>query len=131
RDRKDGKPEAAVPAGFFNLLRASPLLRSVLVVTVIANLTMGGLSRVALPVLATKELRTGAQGLGLLLGAFAAGSLVGGLFAAGFAGIRERGRGAMLSGLVLAASVTLVPLLGVPGALTMLFIAGVAATVTN
>ena len=133
---KKQKPDNAaepdpVPKGFFALLRASPILRNILVVTVVANLTMGGLARVALPVLATKELRVGAEGLGALIGAFAAGSLVGGLFAGGLAGIRRRGRAAMISGLVLGTAVTLAPLAGLAGALIMLFIAGAAATVAN
>lgn len=121
----------AGPRGLPGLLRASPLLRNILVVTVVANLTMGGLNRVALPVLATRELHRGAQGLGVLIAAFAAGCLVGGLFSAGLAGIRSRGRGAMLSGLVLACAVALVPVAGFAGAALLLFVAGVAATVTN
>jgi hypothetical protein len=119
------------PTSLFALLRVSPLLRNVLIVTVVANLTIGGLGRVALPAMAIQDLKTSAAGLGALIGAFAAGSLAGGLVATGFAGVRSRGRSAMLSGLVLGTAVTLVPLAGFAGALTMLFIAGVAATVTN
>ena len=119
------------PKGFLGLLRTSPLLRAILVVTIVANLTMGGLNRVALPALATKEFGAGARGLGVLLAAFAAGSMIGGLFAAGFASVRSRGRAAMLSGLVLAAAVTLTPLAGLAGAAVLLAVAGVAATVTN
>jgi MFS family permease len=125
------KTDGSRPTTVIELLRASPMLRNILVVTVVANLSIGGLSRVALPALATDQLKTGAEGLGALIAAFAGGSLVGGLFAAGFAGIRSRGRGAMLSGLLLAVSVTLVPLAGVAGAVALLFVAGAAATVTN
>ncbi len=119
------------PKGLLGLLRASPLLRAILVVTIVANLTMGGLNRVALPALATGEFGAGARGLGIMLAAFAAGSMIGGLFAAGFASVRSRGRAAMLSGLVLAACVTLTPLAGLAGAAVLLLLAGVAATVTN
>jgi hypothetical protein len=130
--KKSKKPhDPDEPKGFLGLLRSSPLLRAILVVTVVANLTMGGLSRVALPALATKDFGAGARGLGVLLAAFAAGSMIGGVFAAGFATVRSRGRAAMLSGLVLAAAVTLTPLAGLAGAAALLVVAGLAATVTN
>lgn len=119
------------PKGFLGLLRTSPLLRAILVVTIVANLTMGGLNRVALPALATRGFGAGARGLGVMLAAFAAGSMIGGLFAAGFATVRSRGRAAMLSGLVLALAVTLTPLAGLAGAAVLLAVAGAAATVTN
>lgn len=129
--KEKGAEHADEPKGFFGLLRTSPLLRSILVVTIVANLTMGGLNRVALPALATREFGAGARGLGVMLAAFAAGSMVGGLFAAGFASVRSRGRAAMLSGLVLAVCVTLTPLAGLAGAVVLLAFAGVAATITN
>jgi MFS family permease len=131
--RADGAVDhsADEPRGLLGLLRGSPLLRAILVVTIVANLTMGGLNRVALPALATKGFGGGARGLGVMLAAFAAGSMIGGLFAAGFASVRSRGRAAMLSGLVLAVCVTLTPLAGLAGAAVLLVLAGAAATVTN
>lgn len=126
------KPEAtAAPKTFPELLRSSEILRNILMVTVIANLTMGGLARVALPALADRDLHTGAGGLGALIAAFAAGSLLGGLLAAGLPALKARGRTAMLSGLVLGGSVALTPVGGLPGAIVLLVLAGAAATVTN
>ncbi|MER7706803.1 MFS transporter [Kitasatospora sp. NPDC097605] len=122
---------AAVPRDFRTLLRESPLLRAVLTVTVIANLTVGGATRVALPTLATDGFTTGAVRLGLLLAAFTGGALVGGLFAAGLTDLRSRGRTAMLSGLVMGAAIGLVPFAGLIGAVLLLFVAGAASTVTN
>ncbi|MFD4906742.1 MFS transporter [Kitasatospora purpeofusca] len=122
---------ASVPRNFRALLRESPLLRAVLTVTVIANLTVGGATRVALPTLATDGFAAGAVGLGLLLAAFTGGALVGGLFAAGLTAVRSRGRTAMLSGLVMGAAIGLVPFTGLVGALLLLLVAGGASTVTN
>ncbi|MER6365410.1 MFS transporter [Kitasatospora sp. NPDC001527] len=122
---------ASVPRNFRVLLRDSPLLRAVLTVTVIANLTVGGATRVALPALATDGFAAGAVGLGLLLAAFTGGALVGGLFAAGLTGVRSRGRTAMRSGLVMGAAIGLVPFTGLVGAVLLLCLAGGASTVTN
>lgn len=129
------EPAGAPPGGermtFWQLLRGSPLLRTVLAVTAAANLTVGGMIRVGLPSLASADLAAGAGGFGGLLAAFTAGSLAGGLFTAGLTGIRRRGRTAMLSGLVMAAAVALVPFAGYVGAVVALAVAGVASTVTN
>ncbi|MFB6887986.1 MFS transporter [Kitasatospora sp. NPDC056327] len=122
---------ASVPRNLGALLRESPLLRAVLTVTVVANLTVGGATRVALPALATDDLAAGAVGLGVLLAAFTGGALVGGLFAAGLTEAGSRGRTAMLSGLVMGAAIGLTPFTGLAGAVPLLFLAGAAATVTN
>ncbi|MFB7673989.1 MFS transporter [Kitasatospora purpeofusca] len=122
---------ASVPRNFRALLRESPLLRAVLTVTVIANLTVGGATRVALPTLATDGFAAGAVGLGLLLAAFTGGALLGGLFAAGLTAVRSRGRTAMRSGLVMGAAIGLVPFTGLVGAVLLLLVAGGASTVTN
>ncbi|TDC59738.1 MFS transporter [Micromonospora sp. KC207] len=116
---------------FWRLLRGSPLLRTVLVVTAAANLTVGGMVRVGLPSLASADLAAGAGGFGGLLAAFTGGSLAGGFLTAGLTGIRRRGATAMLSGLVMAGAVALVPFAGYAGAVVALAVAGVASTVTN
>ncbi|MGW4213481.1 MFS transporter [Lentzea sp. NPDC004789] len=131
RDRATPPRGSGVPRGFFALLRQSPLLRNVLVVTVVANLTFGGMSRVALPALAAEDFSSGAIGLGALVATFTAGCLVGGLVAAGLTGVTRRGAVAMGSGVVMALSVLIVPLAGIAGALVFLFLAGAASTVTN
>jgi predicted MFS family arabinose efflux permease len=115
----------------FALLRQSKLLRVVLVITGVANLTTGGMIRVGLPALATTVFGAGAAGLGGLLSAFTAGCLLGGVVAAGLSGLRRRGRVAMLSGLVMGVAVLAVPFVGLGGAIVMLLVAGAASTVTN
>jgi predicted MFS family arabinose efflux permease len=116
---------------FWQLIRRSSLLRTILVVTAVANLTVGGMVRVGLPSLASTEFASGASGLGGLLAAFAVGSLGGGLFASGLAGLRHPGRTAMASGLGIAGAVLVVPFAGYAGALVALALAGLASTITN
>ncbi|MFV2084394.1 MFS transporter [Micromonospora sp. LOL_021] len=124
-------PSDAPPVGFWRLLRESALLRTVLLVTAAANLTVGGMVRIGLPSLSNGELAAGAGGLGGLLAAFTAGSLVGGLFSAGLAGLPRRGATAMLAGMVLGLAIAAVPFAGYLGAVVALVVAGLASTVTN
>jgi predicted MFS family arabinose efflux permease len=134
-DRTAGTEGAAPPdsaaTGFWQLLRESALLRTVLIVTAAANLTVGGMLRVGLPSLSSVDLAAGAGGFGGLLAAFTGGSLAGGLFSAALTGLRRRGATAMLSGMVMAVAVTLVPFGGYVGAAVALAVAGIASTVTN
>ncbi|MFI9585977.1 MFS transporter [Streptomyces sp. NPDC052236] len=128
---KDIAERASVPRNFTGLLRESRLLRIVLTVTVAANLTMGGMTRVALPSLATHDLGTGAIGLGGLLAAFTGGALLGGLISMSLGDLRSRGRPAVFCGLLTGAAVGLVPFTGLWGAVLMLCVAGGASTVLN
>ncbi|KUF17952.1 MFS transporter [Streptomyces silvensis] len=128
---KDVAERARVPRNLTGLLRESRLLRIVLMVTLAANLTMGGMTRVALPSLATHDLGTGAVGLGGLLAAFTGGALLGGLVSAGLGDPRSRGRPAMLCGMLMGVAVGLVPFTGLWGAVLMLCVAGGASTVLN
>src|SRR5262245_31725939 len=65
--------------GVFDLLRRSRAMQANVVVAIVANLTAGGLTGVALPALA--HARYGAAGYGALLACFAAGGLAGTLLA--------------------------------------------------
>jgi DHA3 family tetracycline resistance protein-like MFS transporter len=124
------RPAGAL-AGFWHLLRESRLLQAMLVVTAAANLTLGGMSRVALPALAKENLAAGAVGYGTLFAAFSAGNLVGGLAAAGMTGLRRRGATSMMLGLVMGVAIALVPVAGLAGAIGALAIAGAAGTAST
>jgi MFS family permease len=124
------RPTGAL-AGFWHLLRESRLLQAMLVVTAAANLTLGGMSRVALPALAKENLAAGAVGYGTLFAAFSAGNLVGGLAAAGMTGLRRRGATSMMLGLVMGVAIALVPVAGLAGAIGALAIAGAAGTAST
>ncbi|MBO0767776.1 MAG: MFS transporter [Solirubrobacterales bacterium] len=64
-------------ASFAKLLRSERGLQVAIVVVIAANLGMGGLSEVALPVLAHGNFHAGADGYGVLVAALGAGGLIG------------------------------------------------------
>jgi MFS family permease len=127
------RPHGGIPApsGFLQLVRRSDLLRAILLVTTVANLTVGGMIRIGLPVLAKTTLAAGSTGLGVLLAAFSAGCLAGGVGMAFLTRLRRPGLVAMISGLGMGVSVIAVPLAGLAVAVAALFLAGVTSTVTN
>jgi predicted MFS family arabinose efflux permease len=106
-----------------DLLRRSRAMQVFVVVTIVANLTGGGLAGVALPSLA--HARYGPAGYGALLACLAAGGLVGTLAAARTGNLRRPSIVGALSFVVYAASMGLVPYLGgEAGAAAALFVFG-------
>jgi len=131
RPRTPGAADGPQPRTFRQLLRESRLLQAILVVTAAANLTLGGMTRVALPTLAERDLSVGAAGYGTLFAAFSAGCLAGGLSAAGLTGLRRRGATSMALGLLMGVAVALVPVAGLAGAIVALAVAGAAGTAST
>lgn len=78
-----GVPAAELPAALTlrRLLASERVLQVILLVTLAANLGMGGLSEVALPALAHGPFHAGAEGYGGLIAAFSGGALAGTLLA--------------------------------------------------
>jgi MFS family permease len=124
------KPELE-SIGFWQLVRSSALLRAILLVTTVANLTVGGMIRIGLPALARTTLSAGSTGYGGLLSSFSAGCLAGGLVIAVLSSLRRPGVAAMVSGLGMGVSVIALPYAGLAGALIALFLAGATSTITN
>ena len=117
---------------FWNFLRTSQLLRAALAVSVVGNLAIGGLIDVALPALAHGPLAAGASGYGLILAAFGAGALVGGLGIGAFGNIPRQGIFAMLVALVQAATFAIIPFAGgLIGATITMVVCGVCNSITN
>jgi Major Facilitator Superfamily len=83
-----GLPRPAEPT-LRSLLRSERILQLMLLVTLAANLGLGGMSEVALPALAHGPLHAGAGGYGGLLVAFAGGALAGTLAASQLRGGRR------------------------------------------
>jgi MFS family permease len=109
--------------GLLDLLRRSRAMQVAVVVTIVANLTSGGLTGVALPALA--HARFGAAGYGALLACLAAGGLVGTLLAARTGKLRKPAIVAAGAFVVMAAVMCLIPYLGgEPGAAAALFVYG-------
>lgn len=106
-----------------DLLRRSRAMQVFVMVTIVANLTSGGLAGVALPALSHKLY--GAAGYGALLACLAAGGVVGTLLAARTGQLRKPAVVAALTFVVQAAAMGLVPYLGGEvGAAAALFVFG-------
>jgi MFS family permease len=106
-----------------DLLRRSRAMQVFVVVTIVANLTGGGLGGVALPALA--HARFGAAGYGALLACLAAGGLVGTLLGARTGNLRRPAIVAAGAFVVYATAMCLVPYLGgEAGAAAALFVFG-------
>src|SRR5205085_9278253 len=117
---------------FWQFLRTSQLLKAGLAVSVVGNLAIGGVLEVALPALAHGPLAAGASGYGLILAAFGAGALVGGLGIGAFGHLRHRGIIAMLTGLIQAITFAIIPFAGgLIGATVSMAATGVCNSVTN
>jgi MFS family permease len=119
-----GQPELADQGpGSWQLLRESSVLRIILVVAVVANLTAAGTFEVALPALA--HARYGASGLGGLIACFGAGSLIGTLFGARMGSLRRPFAVACRGFVVEAVLLSALPLLGgLTGAIAGILLAG-------
>jgi MFS family permease len=121
-------PAAAQPAGetghgVLAMLRTSRILQISVLLTLCANLAMGGLIEVAVPDLAHE--RFGAPGLGALLACVAAGSMAGTLAAAGAGSLRRPVPVATAVYMIMAAGMAAVPFLGgLPGAAAAMMILG-------
>jgi predicted MFS family arabinose efflux permease len=110
-----GDEAAASPDSVWWLLRHSRLLQVLIVVTVVANLTMGGTFEVALPTLA--HLKFGAAGYGAIVACFGGGAVIGTLAATKAGGLRRPAPVACAAFLLGAVFTCLVPFLGgLPGA---------------
>lgn len=76
---------------FWQLVRSWRLLQVAFLVIIFGNFLFNGLFEVALPTLARNQFMAGAGGYGLLLAAFGAGSLLGGLIAGSLGRVVRRG----------------------------------------
>lgn len=112
-------------ATFWQVLRSWRLFQVALLVVVVGNLLFDGLIQVALPTLVRVQFAAGAGAYGLLLAAFGAGSLLGGLVAGGLGRLRRRGMTMLALIMLLAVEYALLPLLGgLTGATALICCAG-------
>jgi predicted MFS family arabinose efflux permease len=80
-DATPGRADPGDAPTLWRLIRAERVLRLIFAITLVANLTSGGESEVALPALAHGPFHAGAAGYGALVAAIGAGALVGTIFA--------------------------------------------------
>lgn len=128
-DAAPAGPAAPITVGRF--LRTSRLIQVTLLVSTAANFCFGGLTEVALPTLVHGPMNGGASGYGLILAAFGAGALGGGIFSGLLGNITRKGLVALLSALLMALAIALLPYGGVASAASWMFIAGGSNSVTN
>jgi MFS family permease len=120
-----GEPRFAPDITFWQLIRTWRLLQVALLVVVFGNFLFNGMFEVALPTLAHNQLAAGAGGYGILLAAFGAGSLIGGLGAGALGRIAHRGIFLLVLIMALACWYSLVPFAGgLIGALLLIACAG-------
>jgi MFS family permease len=119
--------------GFFRFLATSRIVQLTLVIVLFSNLAFDAMAEVALPVFSRDYLGTGAQGFGIMLSAFGAGAVVGGLLTDALFKVPRRGLVALGLGVVQGIALALVPLLGggLAGASVLLAASGVTIGVLN
>lgn len=115
-DARPADEHQARPPTIRHLVRSEPGLQVILLIILAANLGTGGLSNVALPVLAHGALHTGAAGYGALAACIGAGALLGTLAAGGIGRVRRPALILSLALLIMAASIAIVPFAGSPAA---------------
>lgn len=139
-DQPQGITNADAPAleanqetliSFGRFMRSSRLMYVVLATSTAGNFCFGGLMEVALPTLVHGPMHGGAGGYGLILAAFGAGALAGGLFAGMLGKIKRKGLIALLVTLIMAIAVALMPYGGVAVAAFWMLIAGIMNSISN
>ncbi|MDX6219372.1 MAG: hypothetical protein QOJ48_1053 [Frankiales bacterium] len=119
--------------GFVRFLATSRIVQLTLVIVLFSNLAFDAMAEVALPVFSRDYLGTGAQGFGVMLSAFGAGAVVGGLLTDALFKVPRRGLIALGLGVVQGIALALVPLVGggLAGASVLLAASGVTIGVLN
>jgi MFS family permease len=114
---------------FWRYLFTSRLIQVILLMFIVIGLFSGGLIEVALPTLVHGPMHGGASSYGIILAAWGAGALVGSLFAGMLGKQKHKGLVILPAGLIVAASIALLPTGGVMGAVACMLIGGIANSV--
>jgi len=111
---QEGEQETRFPkeTTLWQVMRSWRLFQVALLVVIFGNFLFYGMFEVALPTLAHDQFAAGAGGYGLLLAAFGAGSLLGGLIAGGLGHLAHRGMLMLVLIMMLAGWYTFVPFAG-------------------
>ncbi len=117
--------ERGAQVSFWRFLLTSRLIQVILLMFIVIGLFSGGLIEVALPTLVHGPMHGGASSYGIILAAWGAGALVGSLFAGMLGKHTHKGLAILLAGLIVAASIALLPTWGVIGAMACIALAGV------
>jgi predicted MFS family arabinose efflux permease len=130
-DRTDETASGEVQISFGRFLRTSRLMQVSMVFSIAANFCFGGLLEVALPTLVHGPMHAGASGYGMIMAAFGGGALAGGMLAGMMAGLKRKGLIALLTVLIMAIMIALLPYGGVIGAVLCMLINGFVNSICN
>lgn len=116
---------------FGRFMRTSRLIQVALVVSIAANFCFGGLLEIALPTLVHGSMHGGANGYGLIMAAFGAGALLGGLIAGSLNGLKKKGVFALFCMIAMSIFIAVVPFGGIPGAALCMLLSGLVNSISN
>jgi predicted MFS family arabinose efflux permease len=130
---QDTTADGSSRKGFVRFLAVSRIVQLTLLIVLFSNLAFDAMAEVALPVFSRDYLGTGAQGFGVMLSAFGAGAVVGGLLTDALFRVPRRGLIALGLGVVQGTALALVPLVGggLAGASVLLAASGLTIGVLN
>ena len=130
---EDQTADGSSRMGFLRFLAVSRIVQLTLLIVLFSNLAFDAMAEVALPVFSRDYLGTGAQGFGVMLSAFGAGAVVGGLLTDALFRVPRRGLIALGLGVVQGIALALVPLVGggLAGASVLLAASGLTVGVLN
>jgi MFS family permease len=130
---QDTTADGSSRKGFVRFLAVSRIVQLTLLIVLFSNLAFDAMAEVALPVFSRDYLGTGAQGFGVMLSAFGAGAVVGGLLTDALFRVPRRGLIALGLGVVQGIALALVPLVGggLAGASVLLAASGLTVGVLN
>ena len=130
---QDPTADGSSRKGFVRFLAVSRIVQLTLLIVLFSNLAFDAMAEVALPVFSRDYLGTGAQGFGVMLSAFGAGAVVGGLLTDALFRVPRRGLIALGLGVVQGTALALVPLVGgaLAGASVLLAASGLTIGVLN
>jgi len=116
---------------FWHFLRTSRLIQVTLLVFTMIGLCSGGLMEVALPTLVHGPMHGNASGYGLILAGWGAGALAGSILAGTLGKLKHKGILMLVDGMITAAAIAFLPNWGVPGAVILMLIGGIAGSGIN
>ncbi|HXT90829.1 MAG TPA: MFS transporter [Trebonia sp.] len=130
---QDPTADGSSRMGFMRFLAVSRFVQLTLLIMLFSNLAFDAMAEVALPVFSLDYLGAGAQGFGVMLSAFGAGAVVGGLLTDALFRLPRRGLIALGLGVVQGIALVLVPLVGggLAGASVLLAASGLTIGVLN
>ena len=130
---EDQTADGSSRMGFLRFLAVSRFVQLTLLIMLFSNLAFDAMAEVALPVFSLDYLGAGAQGFGVMLSAFGAGAVVGGLLTDALFRLPRHGLIALGLGAVQGIALALVPLVGggLAGASVLLAASGLTIGVLN